>query len=125
MLSLFRATYYLQGGVAGACGTVYPDSALIVAERAYCSLPLTIQSHKQLNLILFVNTESQRFTLADCGRQVQVTNTQNGQSVVATVADECPGCQGNPNSLDLSEGAFEAIADLSAGVVPISWVYLS
>ncbi|KZV72806.1 hypothetical protein PENSPDRAFT_683380 [Peniophora sp. CONT] len=95
-----EATYYFQNGVAGACGQVNPDSALIVAVQA------------------------QRFNTGLCGRQVQVTNTNNGESVVATVADECPGCQGNPNSLDLSEGAFEQIADLSAGVVPITYTYL-
>ena len=33
-----------------------------------------------------------------------------------TVADECPTCE-NANSLDLSEGAFLKIADLSVGVV--------
>ena len=54
-----------------------------------------------------------------------MTNTQNGKSVVATVADQCPGCQGNPNSLDLSQGAFDQIADESEGVVPITWEYLS
>ena len=54
-----------------------------------------------------------------------MTNTQNGKSVVATVADQCPGCQGNPNSLDLSVAAFEAIAgSLDVGVVPITYTYL-
>ncbi|VDC05954.1 unnamed protein product [Peniophora sp. CBMAI 1063] len=96
-----EATFYFQGGVAGACGQVNPDSALIVAEQA------------------------QRFKQSDCGRRVQVTNTQNGRTVVATVADECPGCQGNANSLDLSQGAFDQIADESQGIVPITWEYLS
>ena len=54
-----------------------------------------------------------------------MTNTQNGKSVVATVADQCPGCQGNPNSLDLSQGAFDAIADEAQGVVPIEYTYVS
>ena len=53
-----------------------------------------------------------------------MTNTQNGKSVVATVADQCPGCQGNPNSLDLSVGAFTQIATEAEGIVPISYTYL-
>ena len=56
---------------------------------------------------------------------MRVTNTQNGKSVVATIADRCPTCQNNPSSLDLSQGAFDAIADESQGVVPISYTYLS
>ncbi|KZV72789.1 barwin-like endoglucanase [Peniophora sp. CONT] len=81
------ATFYFQGGAAGSCGNVNPDSALIVAVQA------------------------QSYNAANCGRQVRVTNTQNGRSVVATIADRCPTCQNNPNSLDLSQGAFDAIAD--------------
>ncbi|VDC05951.1 unnamed protein product [Peniophora sp. CBMAI 1063] len=95
------ATFYFQGGVAGSCGNVNPDSALIVAVQA------------------------QSYNAANCGRQVRVTNTQNQRSVVATIADRCPTCQNNPNSLDLSQGAFDAIADEATGVVPIEYTYLS
>lgn len=76
---------------------------------------LTLQRH----------TEAGRFKASDCGRKVRITNTQNGKTVTATVEDKCPGCQGNPNSLDLSKAAFDAIASEAQGVVPISWVYLS
>ena len=55
---------------------------------------------------------------------MRVTNTDNGKSVVATVEDECPTCQYNANSLDLSVAAFEAIASLDQGVVPITYTYL-
>jgi rare lipoprotein A (peptidoglycan hydrolase) len=58
-----------------------------------------------------------------CGKQVQITNTSNGKTVTVTVADDCPTCE-NANSIDLSVAAFEAIADLSTGEVPISWIYL-
>jgi rare lipoprotein A (peptidoglycan hydrolase) len=60
----------------------------------------------------------------DCGRKVVVTNDKNGKSVTATVADACPGCK-NYNSLDLSVGAFNAIATEAEGVVPISWHYVN
>ena len=71
------------------------------------------------------HTEAQSYNAANCGRQVRVTNTQNGRSVVATIADRCPTCQNNPNSLDLSQGAFDAIADEAQGVVPIEYTYVS
>jgi expansin (peptidoglycan-binding protein) len=51
-----------------------------------------------------------------CGQTVTITNTNTGATVVATVADACPSCQGNPNSLDLSVGAFQALGDLSLGM---------
>ncbi|VDC05955.1 unnamed protein product [Peniophora sp. CBMAI 1063] len=94
------ATYYFPSGVAGPCGQGFPDSAFIVAEQA------------------------QRWKVSDCARQVRVTNNNNGKSVVAIVEDRCPGCQGNANSLDLSVGAFTAIADESEGIVPITWEYI-
>ncbi|VDB89359.1 unnamed protein product [Peniophora sp. CBMAI 1063] len=95
-----EATYYTQDGNAGACGQFNSDSALIVAVQA------------------------RRFNLELCGRQVRVTNTNTGASVVATVEDECPTCQNNPNSLDLSVAAFEQIATLDQGIVPITYTYL-
>ncbi|KAH0835570.1 RlpA-like double-psi beta-barrel-protein domain-containing protein-containing protein [Lanmaoa asiatica] len=58
-----------------------------------------------------------------CGKQVQIINTNNGQKVTITIADDCPTCD-NENSIDLSVGAFQAISPLSAGKIPISWVYL-
>jgi rare lipoprotein A (peptidoglycan hydrolase) len=51
-----------------------------------------------------------------CGKQVEITNTQNGKSVTVIVADDCPTCD-NANSIDLSLGAFQHLADLSVGQV--------
>ena len=53
---------------------------------------------------------------ANCGRSITITRTDTGQSVTATVADECPTCE-NGTSLDLSEGAFEQIATKAEGMV--------
>ncbi|KAG9318687.1 hypothetical protein JVU11DRAFT_782 [Chiua virens] len=47
-----------------------------------------------------------------CGLQVQITNTNNGNSITVTIADDCPTCK-NEDSIDLSVGAFEALSDLS------------
>jgi rare lipoprotein A (peptidoglycan hydrolase) len=55
-----------------------------------------------------------------CGKQVQITNTQNGKTVTVTIADDCPTCK-NRDSIDLSTAAFNSIADPSLGVVPIRW----
>ncbi|CUA69457.1 hypothetical protein RSOLAG22IIIB_08473 [Rhizoctonia solani] len=96
-----HGTYFYQNGVAGACGTVHSDSDYIVAVdyRRYGDLG------KQSDL---------------CGKKVLVTNTNNGKTVTCTVADACPTCD-NSSSLDLSEGAFKALAPLSDGLIPISY----
>ncbi|GAA5886162.1 hypothetical protein JCM5296_003503 [Sporobolomyces johnsonii] len=99
------ATFYYQYGAYGACGKIYPDSTPIVA------LALARYGTGSNNA-------------PDCGRQVEIKNDDNGKTVVATVADACPGCS-NYNSLDLSTGAFDQIADQATGVVPISWKFIS
>jgi rare lipoprotein A (peptidoglycan hydrolase) len=60
---------------------------------------------------------------AHCGRTVSITNTDNGRSITARVADTCPGC--GYGSLDLSTGAFGAIGSYDQGVLPISWSFTS
>ncbi|CAE7174343.1 unnamed protein product [Rhizoctonia solani] len=97
-------TYFFQNGVAGACGAVHGDDDKVVAVdyRRYGDLS------KQSDL---------------CGKKVLVTNTKNGKSVTCTVADACPTCN-NGNSLDLSKGAFESIAPLDDGMVPITYTFL-
>ncbi|BGP28552.1 hypothetical protein JCM10296v2_000288 [Rhodotorula toruloides] len=94
-----QATYFFQNGVAGACGSVHSDSDYIVAmdSRMYAG-----GSH--------------------CGQTVHITNTKNGKTVTATVADECPSCSSS-GSLDLSQGAFNAIGSESDGVEPITWTF--
>lgn len=52
-----------------------------------------------------------------CGKKVHITNQQNGKSVTVTVADDCPTCL-NSDSIDLSQGAFDSIADEATGIVP-------
>ena len=59
-----------------------------------------------------------------CGKKVEIINTDNGQSVVVTIADDCPTCN-NGNSIDLSTGAFQQLAAFSKGEVPIKWRFVS
>lgn len=94
-------TYFLQNGVAGACGTVHPDSAKIVA----------------LDSSLYGDTgEVSQY----CGKTVVITNVENGKSVTATVADACPTCD-SWGSIDMSVGAFTEIATEEQGEVKIKW----
>ena len=58
-----------------------------------------------------------------CGKQVKITNDNNGKTVTVTIADDCPTCN-NGNSIDLSTAAFNAIADPAEGIVPISWSFV-
>jgi rare lipoprotein A len=48
------------------------------------------------------------------GSRVKVTNRRTGRSVIVTVSDRCR-C-----SIDLSRSAFQAIANLKKGRVPVS-----
>ncbi|KAK4700653.1 hypothetical protein P7C70_g5590, partial [Phenoliferia sp. Uapishka_3] len=92
------ATYFYQGGAAGACGNVNSDSAYIVA----------------IDVAMWNGG-------AYCGKQVSITG--NGNTITATVADQCPGCSSS-GSLDLSVGAFNALGSESAGVYAITWSFL-
>lgn len=97
------ATYFFQGGNAGACGKVHGDGDKVIAiDQARWG------------------SSSFGGGSSTCGKWITVTNTNNGRSVTAMVADVCPTCV-NGNSLDLSQGAFQAIASESDGMVPISW----
>ncbi|SGY18826.1 BQ5605_C014g07483 [Microbotryum silenes-dioicae] len=99
-----QATFFYQDS-AGACGNWNADSVPLVALKAS----------------LYGDTGK---VSKYCGRYVSITNTDNGKSVVAIVADACPGCA-TYYSLDLSTGAFDQIGDKVTGVLPISWYFLA
>jgi expansin (peptidoglycan-binding protein) len=99
------ATYFTQNGNAGACGQYHSDSEFGIA----------IDSNGYWG-----NDFSQGSDL--CGKVINIKNDNNGKTVTATVWDVCPTCN-NGNSLDLSVGAFNAIATESEGMVPISWSF--
>jgi hypothetical protein len=98
------ATFFFQNGVAGACGKVHKDTDLICA----------------MDSARYGNSGNESPL---CGKQVRITNTQNDKTVTVTVADDCPTCI-NSNSIDLSQTAFEHIADPSQGEVPIKWQFV-
>ncbi|OCF37339.1 hypothetical protein I317_06959 [Kwoniella heveanensis CBS 569] len=96
-----QATYFNVG--LGACGWTNVDSDYIVA----------------------VNSEQYGLNGygGNCGQWLTITNTDNGKSVKAYVADECPTCSWG--SLDLSPKVFSDLTDgnFDLGVFPISWHY--
>lgn len=99
------ATYFYQEGNAGACGTVHSDSDYI------CAMDQSRYGDSGNASPL-------------CGQQVQITNQINGNTVVVTIADDCPTCQ-NSNSIDLSVAAFQALDSLDAGDISIVWKFLN
>ncbi|KAL7748976.1 hypothetical protein RI367_005625 [Sorochytrium milnesiophthora] len=58
---------------------------------------------------------------AICGQCANVC--RKGRCVKVMIADKCAGCRWG--SIDLSAGAFKAIADPSAGRVPVTWSFVS
>ena len=50
----------------------------------------------------------------------RLQNDNTGSTIVAKVADECPSCGGYGN-VDLSTGAFSALANMNDGVFPLTW----
>ncbi len=63
-----------------------------------------------------------------CGACVEVSS--GGRSLVVQIVDECPlegneaWCWAGSNHIDLNQAAFQQLADLSLGVVDISWRYV-
>lgn len=110
------ATYFFQNGVAGACGRVHGDYDLV------CAMGMHRHLSDLLSGLIASYADARRYGDTGvrsplCGRSVRITNTRNGKSVDVYVADACPTCL-NSNSIDLSMGAFERIADLAEGEVP-------
>ncbi|KAL3419894.1 rare lipoprotein A [Phlyctema vagabunda] len=60
-------------------------------------------------------------TSGECGACVSVTGP-SGNSIVAMIVDECPGC--GTNHLDLFPDAFAELADPSAGIIDVTWSYV-
>ncbi|KIY46328.1 hypothetical protein FISHEDRAFT_47435, partial [Fistulina hepatica ATCC 64428] len=92
------ATYFYQYGNAGACGTVHEDTDLIAA----------------IDADRYGDTGDHSWV---CGKRVKITNTENWK------AHACPTCD-NSNSIDLSTGAFQKIAELEEGIVPSKCPFL-
>lgn len=103
-----HSTWFTQNGQAGECGTVHSDSDYIVA----------------INSNGYWQDYESNDNSPYCYKYIEITNTDNGRTVKAQVADVCPTCDGT-QSLDMSTGLFEALGDsLSVGEFPISWWFV-
>ncbi|KAK4051739.1 hypothetical protein OIO90_004563 [Microbotryomycetes sp. JL221] len=94
------ATYFWQNGNYGNCGLISKDTDFVVA------LPTKTYANG-----------------IHCGKQVKITRKSTGKTIIATVRDSCPSCV-TQYSLDLSYGAFTAIATEVEGMVEISWSWV-
>lgn len=89
-----EATYYDADGTGNCSFDASPNDLLVAAMNA-----------------------ADYNTAAWCGACLEVTGPMG--TVTVRVVDQCPGCV--HGDLDLSPQAFEKIAPLSAGRVPITW----
>jgi hypothetical protein len=94
-------TWFMQNGVAGACGKVHKDSDFVVA----------LETKTYANGI-------------NCGRTIQLCDVSNNKCVNGLVADECPTCT-NAQSVDMSQGMFTELAALSVGEFKIQWKFVN
>ncbi|KAJ7917365.1 RlpA-like double-psi beta-barrel-protein domain-containing protein-containing protein [Mycena leptocephala] len=88
------ATWYDPNGNVGACGAPMQNSDFIVALSS---------AHYHDG--------------AHCWQHLDVE--YNGKHIDVTIGDLCPGC--GTEGIDLSQGAFAALADLNLGVIPVQW----
>ncbi|KAJ7675590.1 hypothetical protein DFH06DRAFT_1317756 [Mycena polygramma] len=104
-----RATYYDPNGGFGACGNTLQNTDFIVALTAF-KAPGGTDRHS-----LCRRGSAQLKTL---------TVSYQGKSIVVTVQDLCPGCQGT-NGIDLSESAMAALDSnyIFDGVITVNWSF--
>lgn len=96
------ASFFSANGVPGACGQAIRDSDFVVA----------------LDHRMFGSGSSES---PQCGRKVVVTH--NGKSITATVLDASPSTS-DMYGLDLTPGAYEALASLDQGTIDVTWRFV-
>lgn len=93
-----KVTYYNEADGSGACSFDPTPGDLMVAA-------MNAPDYQQA---------------AACGTCVAIDGP-GGESVGVRIVDLCPGCEAG--HVDLSPSAFEKLADLSMGVVEVTWRY--
>ncbi|BEI80623.1 hypothetical protein CcaverHIS002_0111520 [Cutaneotrichosporon cavernicola] len=84
-------------------------------------------STKYSNSDAIVAIASQQYSSSVCGKQVRITDQSTGNTVEATIVDECMSCQNN--QLDLTPSLWSQLHGQSTsgendGEFPISWEYI-
>lgn len=98
-----NSTYYNDAGY-GACGTqIDASSQLLVAVPA-----------------AYWTTANPNDDPLCQGVSVQVT--YNGTTITVPVEDKCPSC--DSTHIDLSQPAFEELADPNLGNIPVTWEFV-
>ncbi|WP_328589749.1 septal ring lytic transglycosylase RlpA family protein, partial [Nonomuraea aridisoli] len=92
---------------SGSCGASYYGEGQMTASGERFNPSAMTAAHKTLPM----------------GSRVRVTNPANGESVTVRINDRGPFVGGR--CLDLSEGAFAAIGNLSAGVMHVKYQVLA
>ncbi|TDD42646.1 septal ring lytic transglycosylase RlpA family protein [Nonomuraea terrae] len=92
---------------SGSCGASYYGEGQMTASGERFDPSAMTAAHKTLPM----------------GSRVRVTNPDNGESVTVRINDRGPFVGGR--CLDLSEGAFAALGDLSAGVMHVKYQVLA
>ena len=90
------ATFYDSQDGYGHCGSKIPNDGLYAAISTGC------------------------YSASICGKQVKVTH--GGKSIVVPILDSCQSC--DAGHIDISRSAFQNIASLDLGVIPVSWEYV-
>lgn len=109
-------------GVGGGGGICQIDPQLRQGEGTFydatgagnCSFPATPN-----DLMVGAMNQTDYAGSAACGTCAQVDGPQG--SVLVRIVDRCPECK--PGDIDLSPQAFEKLAPLEKGRIPISWRY--
>ncbi|MBK8253626.1 MAG: hypothetical protein IPK82_13285 [Polyangiaceae bacterium] len=95
-----KVTYYNEADGSGACSFDPTPNDLMVAA---------------MNAPQYADS-------AACGACAEL-ETSDGKSVTVRIVDLCPGCE--EGHVDLSPQAFEKLGPLSAGVLSVTWRYVS
>lgn len=88
----FLANNSRQDGTAGSCGSYHSDASHVIAVPEWMS-----NKH--------------------CGKSVTIK--YGSKTTQATIQDTCPSCNGY--AIDLSRGAFGALAAYSVGEMEVKW----
>lgn len=114
MSNLFNVNRLLITTLSCVATLVITTGAPVFAQSATYYHP-SLAGHKKANGRPYnpraMTAASNNYRL---GTRVKVTNRKNGKSVVVTITDRCGNC-----SIDLSQAAFQRIAPLRQGRVPV------
>ncbi|KAJ6489782.1 RlpA-like double-psi beta-barrel-protein domain-containing protein-containing protein [Mycena sanguinolenta] len=110
-----QAIWYAPNGNVGACGAPIQNSDFAVA---LSSLHFENGEHCFQHLNVECWCFFTQIIVSELGSNGV---SDNGKNIDVTVEDLCPGC--GEDDIDLTMGAFAALADLSVGVIPVSWYF--